>query len=489
MRRILTTRTAARTLAFLLLAAAAAQAQISFDQQTLSTTAVSYQRQIGDLDGDGRGDVVGIDDTTLHWFPAPGFARAELLALDEGVHGRPLFRADDLRLQDMDGDGDLDAVTRIGDSGTVNGEVVWLENPRPDADVTGTWTVHAIGDADYVKDIVTADFDGDGAPDVAAREHTLTHVWLQDGGGAWSARAVPHVSNEGLDAGDLDGDGDPDLALNGFWLETPADPRSGSFAEHVIDDRWFTGQDGTWQVNISKVVVADVDGDGDQDVLLSHSELPGYPVSWYETDDPKNGPWVEHVVTPSFDLCHTLQAADFDRDGDMDVLAGAMADSNDRGLVLYLGDGGDGWTSVTLQSSGSYSAEIGDLQGDGDPDIADVRNYNQAPTEIRLNQASRPVGVEETPRRRGAVRAAPNPFNPSTEIRFTTPAAGDVSVRIHDARGRMLRILTAGRRDAGDHAVRWDGRDARGRPLPSGAYRAVVVHPGGAVTCGLSLVR
>lgn len=354
MKRIPMTRTAARALAFLLVAAAPAQAQISFDQQTLTPSEVSYQRQIGDLD----------------------------------------------------------AVTRIGDSGTVNGEVVWLENPRPDADVTGTWTVHAIGDADNVKDIVTADFDGDGTPDVAAREHTVSRIWLQDGGGAWSARAVPHVGNEGLDVGDLDGDGDPDLVLNGFWLETPADPRSGSFTEHVIDDRWFTGQDGTWQVNSSKVVVADIDRDG-----------------------------------------------------------------------------GDAWTPVTLQSSGSYSAEIGDLQGDGDPDIADVRNYDQAPTEIRLNQVDRPVGVDEFPRRRGAVRAAPNPFNPSTEIRFTTPAAGDVSVRIHDARGRMLRTLTAGRRDAGDHAVRWDGRDARGRPLPSGAYRAVVVHPGGAATCGLSLVR
>ena len=479
----LTTLLAALTLS------ATAFGQPTFEQEILSTQVISYQRQVGDLDGDGLGDVVGIDDTTLHWYAAPGFTLGTLLTLSGSVHGYPLFRADDLQLVDVDGDGDLDAVTRIGDSGNVNGEVVWLENPRPASDVHGTWTLHAVGDAEYVKDIVIADFDGDGKPDVAAREHTVSHVWLQDGADAWTARTLSHHSNEGAAVGDLDADGDPDLVLNGFWLATPSDPRTGTFTEHEIDDRWYSGQTGTWQINSSKVQVADVDGDGRLDVLLSHSELPGYPVSWYSSTDPAGGAWTEHVVTPSYDLCHTLQAADFDGDGHIDVLAGAMADSDDRGLTLYLGDGGATWSADPIQNLGSYSAEVGDVDGDGDLDIVDIRNHDEAPTEIRFNESSRPVAVEPAPAVVGDLRAAPNPFNPSTTLRFELADAGPTAVLIHDARGRTVRVLLDGVLSAGAQSVTWDGRGDDGRALPSGAYFAEVRRGDLRTVHGLSLVR
>lgn len=464
-------------------------AQTTFEQQVLSSDVLSYGRQIGDLDGDGLGDVLGIDDTTLHWYRAPSFSRQTLLDLETGAHGWPLFRADDLRLADMDGDGDPDAVTRIGDIGNVNGTVVWLENPRTDGDVDAEWTLHPLGAAQYVKDIVVADFDGDGAADVAAREHTETHLWLNDGDGFWSERVLPHHSNEGLDAGDLDGDGDPDLVLNGFWLETPAAPRTGAFTEHEVDDRWYSGQSGTWQINSSKVVAADVDRNGTVDVVLSHSELPGYPVSWYSASDPKNGPWVEHVITPSYDLCHTLQVADFDLDGHQDVLAGAMADSDDRGLTLFLGDRGAAWIAHPIQALGSYSAEIGDLDADGDLDVVDVRNHDQTPTEIRRNDAERPVSAGVPPGRHLQVHAHPNPFNPSTLIRFELKRTGLAAVRILDSRGHVVRRLAAAVMASGDHALRWNGRDDRGRAAAAGAYRVVVTQGDDHAVLGLTLLR
>ena len=55
-----------------------------------------------------------------------------------------------------------------------------------------------------------------------------------------------------MDVGDLDGDQDPDLVLNGFWLETPADPRIGTYAQHTIDEKWFTQSVG-WESNSCKV--------------------------------------------------------------------------------------------------------------------------------------------------------------------------------------------------------------------------------------------
>jgi hypothetical protein len=66
--------------------------------------------------------------------------------------------------------------------------------------------------------------------------------------------------------------------------------------------------------------------------------------------------------------------------------------------------------------------------------------------------------------------AAPNPFNPRTTVRFTTPQAGPVSLDAHDLRGRLVRHLVDDVLAAGSHEIAWDGRDDAGRPLPSGTY-------------------
>ncbi len=68
------------------------------------------------------------------------------------------------------------------------------------------------------------------------------------------------------------------------------------------------------------------------------------------------------------------------------------------------------------------------------------------------------------------LRAAPNPFNPSTQVRFTMPSAGGVSVTVHDIKGRKVRTLLTGIRDAGTHVITFDGRTDEGTALPSGVY-------------------
>ena len=68
----------------------------------------------------------------------------------------------------------------------------------------------------------------------------------------------------------------------------------------------------------------------------------------------------------------------------------------------------------------------------------------------------------------------PNPFNPSTRIRFTLPEAAGATVEIVDLQGRVVRTLYRGRLEAGPQSLQWDGRDADGRMAASGAYLARV---------------
>ncbi len=65
----------------------------------------------------------------------------------------------------------------------------------------------------------------------------------------------------------------------------------------------------------------------------------------------------------------------------------------------------------------------------------------------------------------------PNPFNPSTELRFTLPDPAEVTLRILDTSGREVRhLLDDVHRSAGEVQLAWDGLDNSGQPLPSGVY-------------------
>jgi subtilisin family serine protease len=83
----------------------------------------------------------------------------------------------------------------------------------------------------------------------------------------------------------------------------------------------------------------------------------------------------------------------------------------------------------------------------------------------------------------------PNPFNPSTSLRFDLPAPGPVSLRLYDLHGRLVRILVDGPRPAGLNEVRWDGRDRRGCAVASGTYLARLRSDGPSRVARLVLAR
>jgi len=66
--------------------------------------------------------------------------------------------------------------------------------------------------------------------------------------------------------------------------------------------------------------------------------------------------------------------------------------------------------------------------------------------------------------------AAPNPCRTGARLSFTLAQAGPVRLDLYDLGGRRVRALADGRRDAGVHALEWDGRDDTGRAVPPGIY-------------------
>ena len=68
----------------------------------------------------------------------------------------------------------------------------------------------------------------------------------------------------------------------------------------------------------------------------------------------------------------------------------------------------------------------------------------------------------------------PNPFNPSTTIRYELPGATTVRVRVYDLHGALVRDLFDGKQEAGLQRVVWDGLDEQGVAVASGVYLCAV---------------
>jgi len=76
----------------------------------------------------------------------------------------------------------------------------------------------------------------------------------------------------------------------------------------------------------------------------------------------------------------------------------------------------------------------------------------------------------------------PNPFNTTTVMRYGLPAPADVTIRVYNLTGQLVRALLHGRMEPGYHAIEWDGKDETGKPTAAGVYLYRVVAGGDHLT-------
>ena len=314
-----------------------------------------------DLDGDGDLDVLAVSRFATYWFENTDGAGTfgSLQSLGAGTSLESVVGAD------LDGDGDLDVL---------NSDVAWFENLDGGGSFGSEQLIQGESSRSTA---LAADLDGDGDLDVLASHPfgTPKVAWYKnfgadDGSGACGVVTPACFDSQtiistnlvvpwAVAAADIDGDGDLDVFASGYhaiaWFEnTDGD---GSFG--ALMPIFSAGS-----VSFRSVAAADVDGDGDVD-LFSASEADDR-VAWYENTDGAGTFGSQQIISSLADGAYAVSAADLDGDGDIDVLS---ASDNDDKVAWYENVDGLGTFGseqvVTLDANGAYSMFAADIDGDG----------------------------------------------------------------------------------------------------------------------------
>ncbi|HET6201957.1 MAG TPA: VCBS repeat-containing protein [Planctomycetota bacterium] len=417
---------------------------------------------LGDVDGDG--DLDAVIGEAGH--APPG--EPDRLYLNDGSgqftdasgpFPGPRHAAQAVALEDVDGDGDLDAV--------LGGSRRLLLNDGLGSLAIGPSAFPFTSNVSYA--VALGDVDGDGDPDGFFGNVGQSEVLLNNGSGTFAASPVPLPSflvwTFAVALGDVDGDGDLDAMLgNGGTTVGPQQQSllylnvgSGGFAD-------ATAQLPAVAANTHALDLGDMDADGDLDAVIGLSgstHLYRNSGSGVFADDPAAFP-------PVFGVPEAVALGDVDGDGDLDVLTGAGVDR------LFLNGGGgvfaDATSQLPVDSAGTEAVTLGDVDGDGDLDALLGDSGNGQQDRLYLNDGS------------GAFTDATNQI-PAVFEQTKGIALGDVDgdgdldalIANENSPNRLLTNLT--------RHLAWRGLPRIGKPLTLDLYGP----PGGAWALGAAV--
>ncbi|MEX2092667.1 MAG: VCBS repeat-containing protein, partial [Pirellulales bacterium] len=295
----------------------------SFRRVVLADQFFSEGATFADFNRDGHVDVVA----GPYWYAGPEFRKRFAIysprPFDVNGYSENFFAF----VHDVDADGWQDVIV-VGFPGK---EAYWFRNPAGKA---GPWARHLAFATVDNESPAFADLTGDGRPELVfhtAGKFGYAQIPADDPTKPWPFQAISDdrgydMFNHGLGVGDVNGDARPDVVeKNGWWEQPAAAAKNSLWKFHRVP---FAAAGG------AQMLVYDVDGDGDSDVVTSKN-AHGYGLSWFEQvggDDGGKIVFDEHLIMGekpdendygvAFSQLHALALADVDGDGIQDVITG-----------------------------------------------------------------------------------------------------------------------------------------------------------------------
>lgn len=410
----------------------------------------TYGAYGGDINGDGVLDITVVNEraTDVRVFLADSsgtYSAFTVYPMPGGSRPSPNEGAD------FNGDGIMDFAIGNTANDTVS---VFLGNGQG-----GFLPVRNYQAASAVRGVAIFDFNGDGKMDIATANRSGNNVSLLrgNGDGTFAPRVTieANVSQEtAIAAADANGDGILDLFVAGFnssELSVLLGNGNGGF---TLSNKVNTGSR-PWMI-----AAGDLNGDGNVDVVSANSSSNNASVIF---GNGRGGlsPATNYVVG-SFPLA--IDLGDIDGDGDLDMVVSSFSGRN---WSVYENNGSGVFINrrILPASNAASCATLYDRDNDGDLDFTGIDEID----DLIFVFDNRPVTSADfgilIPQEYNLFQNFPNPFNPSTVIRFDLPATGKVMLKVYTALGEEVATLVDEIKTAGRHEIVWD---ATGRT--SGVY-------------------
>jgi len=320
-----------------------------------------------DVDNDGMQDVI----TGGWWYRNPGTPNSSWV---RNLIGDPLNNM--AAVYDFDGDGSVDILGTMGQGSDSDPRFVWAHN-----DGSGSFSILdniEEGAGDFLQGVAVGSLESGGDLEVGLSWHTpgygvqllsLPPNPLVD---TWKIETISTISqDEALSMGDIDGDGDQDLLLGTIWLEKDG----AAWNEHVLHD---TSNSPYGESDPDRNRLADINQDGRLDAIVGYEAISvDGKLAWYEQGQDATADWQEHLIATVVGPM-SLSVADIDLDGDLDVIVGEhnLDDPSTAKLLVFENvDGiGNQWQEHLVYQGDEHhdGAEVTDIDGDGDLDILSI---------------------------------------------------------------------------------------------------------------------
>ena len=285
---------------------------------------------------------------------------------------------------------------------------------------------------------------------------------------------------------------DTAVLIDPWWVLT-----SASFAT-AVGDGWFAvGSDYAAPVATCPFSAIfphpSYDPDtGAHDIALIRLAAPATgvtPIPYATTALPAAGAGVRYVgfgATSTDNFDNTVRRA---CDNPVSYLSAYTFVTEYNGAGPYLGDGGAP-ALVMVDGAWRVAGIVSQVAWDGVSTTIATRVSTYASFIAAVMAANPPVSAVPAPAElQRRLDAAPNPFNPRTELVFELDRAGPCRLAVFDLKGREVAVLLDGGLEVGRHAAAWNGYDAAGRAVASGTYLVVLRAPDGMRTGKVTLAK